>query len=160
MVLFLALILILIANSAPILIRLFPILSRFDYPLDFHKCFIDHRPLLGKSKTWRGLIASVVFTAVCASWLGINWSVGASVGVLAMTGDSLSSFIKRRLGLPPSSMALGIDQVPESLLPLIYLHFQWQLGWWQVSLLVVCFIVLELAISRILYCLHIRNHPY
>ena len=32
---------------------------------------------------------------------------------------SLSSFIKRRLRRPPSSMARGLDQIPESLLPLL-----------------------------------------
>jgi hypothetical protein len=34
-----------------------------------------------------------------------------------MAGDLLSSFVKRRLNLPPSSRATGLDQIPESLLP-------------------------------------------
>jgi hypothetical protein len=36
-----------------------------------------------------------------------------------MAGDLFSSFLKRRLNLPPSSPALGLDQVPESLFPLL-----------------------------------------
>ena len=35
-----------------------------------------------------------------------------------MAGDLLSSFTKRRMRLASSSMAPGIDQVPESVLPL------------------------------------------
>jgi hypothetical protein len=34
-------------------------------------------------------------------------------------GAPLSSFIKRRLALVPSSQAIGLDQIPESLFPLL-----------------------------------------
>lgn len=34
-----------------------------------------------------------------------------------MTGDLVSSFVKRRIDLPPSSRASGLDQMPESLFP-------------------------------------------
>ena len=40
-----------------------------------------------------------------------------------MTGDLFSSFIKRRFGSAPSSQALGLDQIPESLLPLVACSF-------------------------------------
>jgi CDP-diglyceride synthetase len=61
------------------------------------------------------MLASVV--------LQTGWGTGWIVGGLAMLGDSLSSFIKRRLAMPPSAMAIGIDQAPDSVLPLIYLHY-------------------------------------
>lgn len=155
-----ALICIVLANSAPILIRQLPVLKRFDYPLDFHKRFIDGRRWLGQSKTWRGVIASVILTTICAYLLNIGWKVGAIVAVLAMAGDSLSSFIKRRAGYPPSAMVFGLDQVPESLLPILYLQYIWQLAWWQAVLLVICFVLLELSLSRVFYYMHVRKHPY
>ena len=36
-----------------------------------------------------------------------------------MAGDLFSSFVKRRLHLPSSSMAIGLDHIPESLFPLL-----------------------------------------
>lgn len=160
MTLFFALLLIVIANSAPILIRQLPVLNRLDYPLDFHKCFIDRRALLGKSKTWRGLFAAVFLTAACAPLLRLGWFDGAIVGALAMIGDSLSSFIKRRFGLPSGAMAFGLDQVPEALFPLLYLQHFWHYSNGQMTVLVVCFVVIELVVSRVFYRLHIRKHPY
>jgi hypothetical protein len=35
----------------------------------------------------------------------------------AMIGDLFSSFLKRRLRMPPGSVAIGLDQIPEALLP-------------------------------------------
>ena len=49
----------------------------------------------------------------------VPWRLGALVAASAMAGDCLSSFIKRRFGLEPSEMTLGLDQVPESLFPAV-----------------------------------------
>src|SRR5262245_45390103 len=38
---------------------------------------------------------------------------------MAMTGDLISSFVKRRMGLAPSDRVTGVDQIPESVLPLL-----------------------------------------
>jgi len=66
-------------------------------------------------------------------------------------------FLKRRLGLFASSQSIGLDQVPESLLPLLATG----------PLLPVKmlssrrpFLVRALALSRILFKLHIRDRPY
>lgn len=155
-----ALLCILVANSAPILIRQVPFLKKFSYPLDSKLKFFDGRRLLGSAKTWRGVVAAILATILCSLALQSGWVSGLIVGLLAMLGDALSSFIKRRLAMAPSDMAIGIDQIPESLFPLIYLHYHWQLDWQYVWVLVLIFIVLELVLSRILYRLHIRNRPY
>lgn len=155
-----ALTLILVANSAPILIRHVPLLNRLEYPLDCNVKFFDGRPLLGASKTWRGLIAAVSATLLFSAILDIDWHTGLFVGLLAMFGDSISSFIKRRLAMAPSDMAVGIDQIPESLIPAIYLYTIWELGWISVMTVVFSFFVLELLLSRIMYRLHIRKRPY
>ena len=155
-----ALFLVLVANSAPILIRQIPFLGKFTYPLDCNVRFFDGRRLLGTSKTWRGLIAAILATLLCSFALQTGWFTGLAVGSLAMLGDSLSSFIKRRLAMPPSHMALGLDQIPESLLPIIYLHYLWQFDWQYIWVLVLIFTILELMLSRILFLLHIRKRPY
>lgn len=155
----LLLLLLIIANGAPIVAyRLFG--AKLDCPVDFGARARDGRRILGASKTWRGIIVAILSTAVAAMILGWSWQLGTLFGGLVMLGDLLSSFIKRRLGMPPSSMAFGLDQIPESLLPLAVLSAEFNLAWWRVIVLVLLFIMIELALSRILYKLRIRNRPY
>ena len=97
---------------------------------------------------------------IAAGVMGVDWQVGGMIGLLAMLGDLVSSFIKRRLGMPVSSQAPGLDQVPEALLPLAVYAGPLGLRWNEVLLLVAAFWALELLLSRLLYKLHIRNHPY
>src|ERR1019366_4548987 len=79
----------------------------------------DGQPLLGKSKTLRGLLFSVLASSLAAPLFGLDWQIGLVVGSAAMAGDFFSSFVKRRLNLAPSSRATGLDQIPESLLLLL-----------------------------------------
>ena len=151
--------LILVANGSPILIR--NILGDIaSCPLDAGKIWRDHQPILGSSKTWRGLFSSVFFTIVVAVSLGYDFVFGMLVAVLAMTGDLLSSFIKRRLKMEPSRMAPFLDQLPESLFPALYMMQVMLLTWMDIVIIVVAFIVLEYFLSQILYRLGIRKRPY
>lgn len=152
------LLLLLVANGAPILARnLFG--SHFATPVDFG-FRLANNPLLGTSKTWRGLLASVLLTMLVAKLLGYSLLTGVIISVCAMTGDLLSSFIKRRLGMVPSSMAPLLDQIPESLLPALAMWYAFSLDWVSVMMLVTAFIVLELILSQVLYSLGLRNTPY
>ena len=154
-----ALLLILIANGAPILARkIFD--HRFDRPIDGGRAFIDGKPILGPKKTYRGIIASVVMTSLAAMMLDLSALTGALVALLSMLGDLLSSFTKRRLGLDSSEKSLGIDQIPESLLPLWVLRDELGLNDLDVLVLVVAFFFLGLFLSRILYYLNIRDRPH
>jgi CDP-2,3-bis-(O-geranylgeranyl)-sn-glycerol synthase len=147
------------ANGAPVLARsLFE--TRWEHPIDANHRFIDGLPLLGPSKTWRGIIAALMITPCVALLLGMSVHTGLLIAVTAMAGDLLSSFCKRRLRIPSSGMALGLDQIPESLLPLLAVHRQFELEWLEITQLTLVFIVMELILSRILYYLHIRKQPY
>lgn len=154
-----ALTLIVVANAAPIAARRV-FRDYLSHPLDCRVGLPDGRPLLGRTKTIRGILSSVVLTAACAPIVGLGWEVGFTVGITAMAGDLLSSFLKRRLGLPESSMALGLDQVPESLFPLLACQKLLQLTFLDVIVGVVAFFVGELALSRLSHRLGIRRHPY
>ena len=153
------LLLLFIANGSPILARRF-LGERFDRALDGGRMLADGRPLLGASKTLRGIVSALLVTMLAAPLLGVSWIVGLLLAVFAMLGDLSSSFLKRRLGLPPSSMALGLDQIPESLLPLMVCRPLLELSWAQVLWLTLAFFVLELILSQLLYRLGIRKHPY
>jgi len=77
-----------------------------------------------------------------------------------MVGDLLSSFVKRRLDRRPSSQAIGIDQIPEALLPLLACRAALGLGLLDIVVVVAAFFVGELVVSRLLFRLHIRDEPY
>jgi CDP-diglyceride synthetase len=129
------LILLMLANGTPVVAK--KILGeRFAYPLDGGVEFVDGQPLFGRSKTIRGVVLAVLGTMVGAPLIGLGWAIGFLVGSLAMAGDLASSFLKRRMALPPSSRASGLDQLPEALLPLLacrnLLSLRWRIsapGW-------------------------------
>jgi CDP-2,3-bis-(O-geranylgeranyl)-sn-glycerol synthase len=151
--------LVILANAVPIL--LYDLLKeRWAWPLDGGLQLSDGRRLLGPSATLRGLVASVGVTAVIAMLLGHPLGVGVVIGFAAMLGDACSSFIKRRFGMASGDMALGLDQIPESLFPMVAVMNHFDLSWWDVGLLVLGFVVFELCISRLLYRFHLRERPY
>ena len=82
------------------------------------------------------------------------------VGSFAMAGGLFSSFCKRRLGLPSSSRASGLDQVPESLLPLLACRDLLGLTGGYIVAGVVMFVIGEIVLSRLLYSLRLRDRPY
>jgi CDP-2,3-bis-(O-geranylgeranyl)-sn-glycerol synthase len=130
------------------------------YPVDSGAPWFDGRPLFGSSKTFRGILLSVLATSAGAALIGFAWQVGAVVAGLAMAGDLLSSFVKRRIGLPAGSRATGLDQIPESLIPLLGSARALSLTVGDIAAVVAIFFVGEVFLSRILYRLHVRDHPY
>jgi CDP-2,3-bis-(O-geranylgeranyl)-sn-glycerol synthase len=57
-------------------------------------------------------------------------------------------------------MALGLDQVPESLLPAISMRAYTQLSATDILIVVLIFFVGELALSRVFFRLGLRERPY
>jgi CDP-diglyceride synthetase len=151
--------LILAANGAPILGHV--VLRHYwAYPLDSGCRFVDGQPLLGSSKTIRGVVLSILITMLCAPLIGVSVRSALVVSGAAMLGDCLSSFTKRRLGLKPESQAFGLDQVPESLFPLLAVQSTYHLEFLGILYTVIAFVVLELVLSRVLYSIKVRKHPY
>ena len=153
------LLLIIIANGAPILIRVL-LDEGFNLAVDFGQKLPDNRPIFGPSKTWRGVFAALAATSATAWLLGYPVETGLLVAAYAVLGDLFSSFIKRRLSMQSSSMAPLLDQVPESLLPAYMLMEAFNLDISAVILLVLTFVILELQLSHILYKWGIRKRPY
>ena len=154
-----ALLLLLAANGSPVLGKRL-LGDRLAIPLDGGLNFLDGRPLLGASKTVRGLVLSLATTAIVAVVLGFSWQLGVAFAAASMAGDLISSFTKRRLKVPPSGQALGLDQIPEALLPLWLFREQLGFDGWDIILLIGIFIVGELVLSKLMYRLGIRDQPY
>lgn len=139
--------LLIIANGTPVLLWL-ALGPRWNWPLDNNCQFTDHRPLLGPSKTLRGLVGALVVTGLLAPLFGLSMLEGANFALLAMFGDLCSSFIKRRLGFVSSRSAPLLDQLPESILPLWGMQSVLGASGSEIALAVVIFIVIDLLLSR------------
>src|SRR5271169_156482 len=153
------LILLMLANGTPVIAK--KILDdRYSYPVDGNLTFADGRPVFGRSKTLRGILLAVMVTTAGAPIIGLCWKTGLLVGSFAMAGDLFSSFCKRRLGLPSSSRASGLDQIPESLLPLLACRDLLALTAADIVLCVAMFVIGEVVLSRVLYAFRLRDRPY
>jgi CDP-2,3-bis-(O-geranylgeranyl)-sn-glycerol synthase len=153
------LILIAVANGTPVIAKkLFgDALAR---PLDGGAAFLDGRPVFGPSKTIRGLVLALLVTPLVPLLMALPWQLGLLVACGTMAGDLFSSFVKRRKGLPPSSMALGLDQIPESLFPLLLSGLLVPLGAIDIVVGVAVFLVAAPIVSRLCFYLRLRDQPY
>jgi len=144
--------LLIIANGTPALLGL-ALGPRWNRPLDNNRLLPDNRPLLGPSKTLRGLFSAIVVTGLLAPLFELSALEGASFALLAMLGDLSSSFIKRRLGFASSRSVPLLDQIPESILPLWGLQSVLGSSGSEIALAVAIFIVIDLLLSRLLRAL-------
>jgi CDP-2,3-bis-(O-geranylgeranyl)-sn-glycerol synthase len=151
--------LLLVANGSPVVLRML-LDGRWRQPLDGGRRLADGQPVFGPSKTWGGLVVALVSTTLCAVPVGLGLRVGVLIGLFAMLGDLLSSFVKRRLRLVSGAMALGLDQIPESLLPLLVCKPLLGLSWAQVLGVTFAFVAADLLISRLMYRLGLGDHPH
>ena len=130
------------------------------HPLDCGALFIDGQPIFGPTKTVRGVAVSVLATSICAEFMGFAWTVGTLIATFAMAGDLFSSFVKRRLHLASSSMAIGLDHIPECLFPLLASRLLLPLTILDIVAGVTIFVVGALIVSPILFRLNLRDEPH
>ncbi len=140
--------LLVITNATPVVLSLLAG-KRWSWPLDGNRLFLDQKPLLGPSKTLRGILGAVVVTALVAPLFHLTVTDGAVFALLAMTGDLCSSFIKRRLGIASSRSVPFLDQLPETLLPLWGLQAALGASINEMVVAIAVFIVIDLLLSRL-----------
>ncbi len=151
--------LLLVANGTPILADCL-LRKKLSIALDAGKLFTDGQPIFGKSKTVRGIAASIVVTTGAALVIGQSPAIGLLLGAVAMTGDLAASFLKRRLRLAPTSRSFGLDYVPEALLPALVLAVISDLATTDVVTITPIFVLLAAIISPLLHTVGIRKQPY
>lgn len=106
----------LIANALPV-VFIGKVIKR-KTPLDMGRNFIDGRRLLGPNKTVEGFLIGVIGGLI----VGLIYYVallrnpciilyGLLMGLGAMIGDSVNSFIKRRLNIPSGDPFIPLDQL-------------------------------------------------
>ncbi len=161
------------ANMAPVMVKH---IKLFVFPIDFDKQ-LNNKPILGKNKTFRGLIFGVVFAVLVAyvqfllysmeffkniSFLNYqSWLLfGFLMGLGALTGDLLKSFFKRRLGLKPGARFIPFDQTDFVVGALVFIMplFDLTLKIFIVSLLLS--FVLHIIVNHIAFYARIRNERW
>ncbi len=101
----------LVANASPVLLR------GHGHPVDGGRRFRDGRPVLGKGKTFEGLLIGTLYGAVVAYLLSAAmgaaavFPAGCAAAIGALLGDMAAAFIKRRLGLERGAPAPVLDQL-------------------------------------------------
>ena len=141
-----------VANMSPVVAA--KIVPRWKAPLDGGRVARDGKPVLGASKTWRGLVFGALaggVTAVIQSRLaGGAWrddfgrgvlvrgpdvemaggyfvplALGVAMGAGALLGDAVKSYFKRRRDLKPGAPWIGFDQLDFVVGSLL---FAWAMG--------------------------------
>ncbi len=116
--------------------------KRFNRTIDNGLKWFDNRPIFGSHKTIRGIITSLLGGVMIFPLLGVSWWAAVITALLAMVGDLITSFIKRRLDFHSGTDILLLDHFLESLLPTLFLRTSLGLSWSQVALIVLLFIIL------------------
>ncbi len=104
------------ANSAPLVLR--NLLKNHKFrPVDGGRVLRDGRRVFGENKSWEGVVAGTAtgfLVGLVYSWF-LNTAVwiayGLLMGVGAMVGDLLNSFIKRRLRIESGEPFMPLDQL-------------------------------------------------
>jgi CDP-2,3-bis-(O-geranylgeranyl)-sn-glycerol synthase len=79
-------------------------------PIDLGRKFIDGRRIFGDGVTVRGTVSGIMAGTITGFFQG-KLLLGFVLGVGAMGGDAVGSFIKRRLGKPRGSPLFPLDQL-------------------------------------------------
>ena len=130
------------ANMLPLLVQKVNFLN---YPVDFGKKFRGKR-LLGGHKTIRGFFFGILAGIVLAyvqhvlsaypffaelSFIDYrNWlAIGFLLGFGALVGDSVKSFFKRRVGVPPGGKFVPWDEIDYSVGALLFISLLYVPSW-------------------------------
>lgn len=139
------LLLIVINGAPPILSLLLP--DHGKRALDMGRPFADGRPVLGDHKTVRGFFGAVLAGTAAGYLMDLAVPIALWAGIAAMTGDCLSSFIKRRLALEEGKSLHGIDQLFEGGLPVLLFHRHLPVETGSAALLMIAFLLTGIFVS-------------
>jgi CDP-2,3-bis-(O-geranylgeranyl)-sn-glycerol synthase len=147
------------ANTAPLFATRY-LGGRWNARIDAGISLADGRPLLGASKTWRGVGASIAGSLVAGRLFGIRPAVALRLSLAAMAGDLIASFAKRRVGIEPHGRSPVLDRLPESLLPLVLMRRRLRLRLDDSLVILLAFGLMEEPLSRLFFALGLRDRPY
>ncbi len=151
---------------------------RLAIPVDFNKEFRG-KPILGKNKTFRGIIFSIIFAILIVllqtylyrynyfkNLSVINYSItnpiilGFLIGFGASAGDMIKSFFKRRMGIEPGKRFIPWDQIDSVLggLLLVYPYYHIPINVMLTTVFLTFFI--HIGVRHLVYYLGIENKKW
>lgn len=144
-------------------------------PIDFGKKFFDNKPIFGKNKTWRGLLAGIA----CGTLAGllvyllllvipilepISISLCIAIAFLesvgAHFGDLLGSFIKRRLNIRPGGPAPVLDQTLWIIFAIVFVSPVLYFPLIEIAILLLLSSFLHVGTNIIAYLLGLKKEPW
>lgn len=167
-----------IANILPLLVAKIPVLKKFSYPLDFYRYFNKKR-ILGNHKTLRGIVVGVsggilgvyvqqyfyhqysfIHSFVPLNYNAINATLlGVLMGVGALAGDSVKSFIKRQKKIKPGESWFPYDQMDYILGAIVLSAFYLPLSFFHYVLAVILWVLLHLVTTTVAYFIGFKKKP-
>lgn len=162
------------ANMAPVVAK--NMFRNMAFPIDFNIRMGEHT-LLGKNKTYRGLIAGVL-AAIIVAYIQFflnenniladlalvdysNWLlIGLLLGFGAMFGDMVKSFIKRRLDLKPGTPFVPFDQLDFVFGALIFVYPTAELSMEKMAIILFISFILHVIINHIAFYTGIRKERW
>jgi CDP-2,3-bis-(O-geranylgeranyl)-sn-glycerol synthase len=168
------------ANIAPILANRFHVFPRLALPIDCNVTFIfDGKRLLGPRKTVRGFLLGTLAAMFVASMQSFLWPffpfptlglvnyasvnpllLGFLLGFGSLVGDSVGSFIKRRIGWEPGRSFLGLDQVDMLIAVIFVASWKYHVSAIAIVTLLVGTFIWHLVLSWGAYKLRIRDEKW
>lgn len=161
------------ANMAPVMVKKINFLK---IPIDFGKG-INNKPILGKNKTFRGLIFGVLFAIIIAYiqflfyenniFVDIslidysNWLLlGFLLGFGAILGDLIKSFFKRRLNYEPGKPFVPWDQTDFVIGALIFVFPLVKLSIDKIIVIIVLSFVLHIIVNHLAFYTGVRKEKW
>lgn len=156
-----------LANAAPVIANRIPVLNRWTTPLDFGMKYRG-QPIFGANKSWRGVLSGVLVGMLLGvlffPWLGaldhVNHAIlGGALGLGALIGDAVESFLKRRFGVKPGESWFPFDQIDYILGGLLFSLPFIRLRPVEYGVIAILYFCLHLAGSYVGYLLHLKSKP-
>lgn len=132
--------------------------DRFNWPVDCGATWFDGRDVFGPNKTIRGIFFSLLGSLLFVPILEVGWQLILFSTFLALCGDLITSFIKRRIKFSSGEHVPVMDHFLESLMPTLFLgKFLplnssadiYSLAWWQIAAIISFFILIGYLASLI-----------
>lgn len=165
-----------LANSAPVCVKSY--LKFLAKPVDGGKIW-RAKPILGSHKTWRGFVVGIIVGIIVvyiqrllyqySSFRNVSYVNYEEVSVLvlgflagfgALFGDSVKSFIKRRVGVKSGGKFFPWDQLDSLIGAGIFVSFIKPLTWQMWLFYVVFVLIIHPLISLTGYKLGFKDVPW
>ena len=161
------------ANMAPVIVKK---INLFNFPIDFDKK-INNKPILGKNKTFRGLIFGVLFGVITAfiqhsfyennifsgfSFIDYsNWLlIGFLLGFGAIFGDLVKSFVKRRLNYDPGKPFIPFDQTDFVVGAIIFIYPLVSLSINKIIIIFLLSFILHIIVNHVAFYTCVRKEKW